>query len=419
MANSSGKISGHTSVVFDVEKIRTDFPLLHRKVNGKQLVYLDNGATSQKPQVVLDAITKYYSWQNSNIHRGVHTLSQEATDAFEQGREAVRAHLNAGSSREIIFTRGTTESINLVASCYGRKFVNEGDEIIITAMEHHSNIVPWQMLCEERKAKLRVVPFNDAGELEMDEFDKLLNERTRMVALVHVSNSLGTINPVKDIISKAHNLNIPVLLDGAQAVPHMQVDVKDLDVDFYCLSAHKMFGPTGLGVLYGKEKWLEAMPPYQGGGEMIKTVTLEKTTYNELPFKFEAGTPHIEAGIAFKAAIDYVNNIGLYNIAKHEEELLDYGTKALSAIGGLIIVGTAQHKASVISFIVDGAHPYDLGMILDKLGIAIRTGNHCTQPIMDRFCIPGTARASFAFYNTKQEVDVLVEGVKKAMKMLR
>jgi cysteine desulfurase/selenocysteine lyase len=419
MSSSSKKITGFDTAELDVEKIRKDFPILQRKVNGKQLVYFDNGATSQKPVQVIDAINNYYTTQNSNIHRGVHTLSQEATQAYEDTREAVRAHINASSTREIIFTRGTTESINLVASCFGKKFVSEGDEIIITEMEHHSNIVPWQMMCEERKAKLRVVPFNDAGELVMEEFDKLLNERTKLIALVHVSNSLGTINPVKDIIAKAHEMNIPVLLDGAQAVPHMQVDVQDLNVDFYCFSAHKMFGPTGIGVLYGKEKWLEEMPPYQGGGEMIKTVTLEKTTYNELPFKFEAGTPNIEAGIAFKAAIDYINNIGLFNIARYEEELLDYATTALMAIEGLSIVGTAQHKASVISFIINGVHPYDVGTILDKMGIAVRTGHHCTQPIMDRFCIPGTARASFAFYNTKSEVDALVEGVKKAIQMLK
>jgi cysteine desulfurase / selenocysteine lyase len=418
MGTSSHDIAGRT-VAFDVEKIRKDFPILQRKVNGKPLVYFDNGATSQKPQQVLDAIQKYYSFQNSNIHRGVHTLSQEATQAYEDSREAVRAHINAASTREVIFTRGTTESINLVASCYGRKFVNEGDEIIISAMEHHSNIVPWQMLCEERKAKLRVIPFNDTGELEMEEFAKLLNERTKLVAVVHVSNSLGTINPVKDIIEKAHKHNVPVLLDGAQAVPHMQVDVQDLDVDFYCFSSHKMFGPTGIGVLYGKEKWLEEMPPYQGGGEMIKTVTLEKTTYNDLPFKFEAGTPHIEAGIVLKTAIDYINDIGLFNIAQYEEELLDYATQELLSIDGLRIIGTAQHKASVISFLVGNIHPYDMGTILDKLGIAVRTGHHCTQPVMDRFCIPGTARASFAFYNTKAEVDVLVEGVRKAIQMLK
>lgn len=418
MTISANNIQGHTAV-FDVENIRKDFPILQRTINGRPLVYFDNGATSQKPLQVIEAVEKYYAYQNSNIHRGVHTLSQEATDMYEQSREAVRAHINAASIREIIFTRGTTESINLVASSFGKKFVKEGDEIIISAMEHHSNIVPWQMMCEERGARLRVVPFNDAGELMMEELDKLLNERTKLVAVVHVSNALGTINPVKDIISKAHRMNVPVLLDGAQAVPHMQVDVRDLDVDFYCFSAHKMFGPTGVGVLYGKEKWLEEMPPYQGGGEMIKTVTLERTEYNELPFKFEAGTPNIEAGIAFKTAIDYINHIGLFNIAQYEEDLLDYATGALLKVDGLRIVGTAQHKASVVSFLVDGTHPYDVGMILDKLGIAVRTGHHCTQPIMDHFCIPGTARASFAFYNTKAEVDVLVEGVKKAAQMLR
>lgn len=418
MTVSANNIKG-SAAVFDVERIRKDFPILQRKINGRPLVYFDNGATSQKPLQVIEAVEKYYSCQNSNIHRGVHTLSQEATDMYERSREAVRAHINAESIREVIFTRGTTESINLVASSFGKKFVKEGDEIIISAMEHHSNIVPWQMMCEERGAKLRVIPFNDAGELMMEELEKLLNERTKLIAVVHVSNALGTINPVRDIISKAHEMNVPVLLDGAQAVPHMKVDVRELDVDFYCFSAHKMFGPTGVGVLYGKEKWLEEMPPYQGGGEMIKTVTLERTEYNELPFKFEAGTPNIEAGVAFKAAIDYINTIGLFNIAQYEEELLDYATEALLEIEGLRIVGTAQHKASVVSFLVDGTHPYDVGMILDKLGIAVRTGHHCTQPIMDRFCIPGTARASFAFYNTKAEVDVLVEGVKKAAMMLR
>ena len=405
--------------VFNVENIRKDFPILKRTVNGKPLIYFDNGATSQKPQIVIDAIEKYYSFSNSNIHRGVHHLSQEATEAFEHSRSIIQRHINAEYIHEVIFTKGTTDAINLVASSFGKKFINEGDEIIISAMEHHSNIVPWQMLCEEKKAKLKIIPFDEHGDLLLEEYDKLLNERTKLVALVHVSNSLGTINPVKEIIEKAHKFNVPVLLDGAQAAPHMKVDVQELSVDFYCFSGHKIFGPTGIGILYGKEKLLNEMPPYQGGGEMIKTVTLEKTTYNTLPFKFEAGTPNIEGGIVLGTAIEYMNSVGFENIQKHENDLLDYATSEVLKIEGLRIVGTAKKKASVLSMLIAGVHPYDVGMILDKLGIAVRTGHHCTQPVMDKFCIPGTIRASFAFYNTKEEVDELVKGLKKAVQMLK
>lgn len=403
---------------FDVEKVRKDFPILSRHINGKPLIYLDNGATSQKPQVVIDAINQYYSYSNSNIHRGVHLLSQEATEAFEHSRGILRKHINAAHVHEVIFTKGTTDSINLVASSFGKKFITEGDEIIISAMEHHSNIVPWQLLCEERKALLKIIPFNEKGEPIIEDYRKLLNEKTKLVALVHVSNSLGTINPVKQIIEMAHGFNAAVLLDGAQAVPHMKVDVQELDVDFYCFSGHKMFGPTGIGILYGKEKWLNEMPPYQGGGEMIKTVTLEKTTFNVLPFKFEAGTPNIEAGIVLGSAVDYMNSIGLDNIRKYEDELLTYATSEVLKIKGLRIVGTAEKKAGVLSMLIEGIHPYDVGMILDKLGIAVRTGHHCTQPVMDKFCIPGTVRASFCFYNSKSEVDELVKGINKAVAML-
>ena len=404
---------------FDVKKIREDFPILQREVNGKLLVYLDNAATSQKPQVVINAIANYYTNQNSNIHRGVHTLSQEATQAYEDSRETIARHINAKSNCEVIFTKGTTDAINLVASSFGKKFISKGDEIIISEMEHHSNIVSWQMMCEEKEAILRVIPINDQGELVLEEFEKLLSGKTKLVAIAHVSNALGTINPVETIIEKAHSKNVPVLLDGAQAMPHMKVDVQKLDVDFYCFSGHKMFGPTGIGILYGKEKWLNQMPPYQGGGDMIKTVTFKKTTYNELPFKFEAGTPNIEAGIVLARAIDYINSIGLGNIHDYEKELLDYASRELSKIEGMKFIGTSKKKSSLISFLVDGIHPYDVGMILDKLGIAVRTGHHCAQPLMDRFGIPGTIRASFAFYNTKEEVDMLVKGIKKAIEMLR
>jgi cysteine desulfurase/selenocysteine lyase len=407
-----------TATLFDVKKIREDFPILSRKVNGKPLVYLDNGATSQKPKVVLDAINDLYSGYNSNVHRGVHTLSQKATAAYEEARKKVQLHINASSPSEIIFTKGTTEGINLIASTYGRKYINQGDEIIITAMEHHSNIVPWQMLCDEKKAKLKVIPFDDNGDLLINDLDSLITDRTKLISVVHVSNALGTVNPVKEIIARAHKKNIPVLVDGAQAMPHGKVDMQELDADFYCFSAHKVFGPTGIGVLYIKESWHDKIPPYQGGGDMIKTVTLEKTVYNDSPLKYEAGTPNIEGAIAMGVALDYINEIGLENITQYESELLTYATEKLKQIKGLRVYGEAKKKASVISFLVNDIHPYDLGTILDQMGIAVRTGHHCTQPVMDRFCIPGTARASFAFYNTYEEVDALCEGIKKAIKML-
>ncbi len=403
---------------FDVSRVREDFPILTRTVNGKPLVYLDNGATTQKPKQVIDAIVNYYTQLNSNVHRGVHHLSQLATDAFELTRRKLRPFLNATHEHEIILTKGTTESINLVASCYGKAFVNAGDEVIISAMEHHSNIVPWQILCEERGAILRVIPISDAGELDMDAYRSLLNERTKMVSITYVSNALGTINPVREIIELAHAAGTPVLLDAAQAVQHLPIDVQELDVDFLAFSGHKMYGPTGIGVLYGKEKWLNAMPPYQSGGEMIKEVTFAKTTYNELPFKFEAGTPNIEAAICLAHAMDYITGWGLDAIASHERGLLAYATARLLEIPGLSIVGTVKEKSSVISFLLDGAHPYDVGVILDKLGIAVRTGHHCTQPLMDRFNIPGTVRASIAMYNTQEDMDALVSGVQRAAAML-
>ncbi len=403
---------------FDVEKIREDFPILQTTVHGRPLVYLDNGATAQKPLAVINSMVEYYKGYNSNVHRGVHYLSQKATDAHEAAREGVRAFINAEHTHEIIFTRGTTESINIVAHSFGKAFVNAGDEIIITAMEHHSNIVPWQMLCEERGAILRVIPINANGELILEEYDKLLNERTKLVALVHVSNTLGTVNPVNDIIAKAHVVGAAVLIDGAQSIQHMAVDVQAMDADFFVFSGHKLFGPTGIGVLYGKDKYLNAMPPYQGGGSMIKQVTLEKTTYNELPFKFEAGTPHVEGIIGLGAAIDYINAIGIDNIAAYEHELVAYAVEQLSTIEGLRFIGNAKERVSVLSFLAGDIHPYDIGVILDKLGIAVRTGHHCCQPIMDIFSIPGTVRASFAFYNTKAEVDALVAGLLKAKQML-
>jgi cysteine desulfurase/selenocysteine lyase len=404
--------------ILDIQKIRNDFPILSREVNGKPLVYLDNGATSQKPQSVIAAIDKYYSFENSNIHRGIHTLSQEATTAYEEARTAVQKFINAEHSKEIIFTSGTTGSLNLLASSIGKKHINKGDEIIISTMEHHSNIVPWQMLCEEKGAILKVVPINDKGEFLMDEFENLLSEKTKLVSVTHVSNTLGTINPVKEIIAKSHKNGALVIVDGAQAVPHTKVDVQELNCDFYVFSAHKMFGPTGVGILYGKETLLNELPPYQGGGDMIKTVTFEKTTYNELPHKFEAGTPNITGGIGLAAAINYMNEIGIDKIEAHEHELLAYATKEIKQIEGVRIIGEAENKASVLSFVVDGTHPSDIGMIIDKLGIAIRTGHHCTEPLMDRFKIPGTARASFAFYNTFAEVDIFINALKRAIKML-
>jgi len=403
----------------NIQKLRQDFPILSKKVNSRPLVYLDSGATAQKPKQVIDAISNYYQTQNANLHRGVHQLSQEITIAYENARATVQNHLNAALSQEIIFTSGTSESINLVASSFGKKYIKAGDEVIISEMEHHSNILPWQVLCEEKGAILKVIPINEKGELRMDEYKKLLHSKTKIVAVTHVSNTLGTINPVKEMIALAHEKNIPVLIDGAQAVPHVKVDVQDLDADFYCFSGHKLFGPTGVGILYGKEKWLNEMPPYKVGGGIIKTVTFKKTTYADLPLKFEAGTPNIAGGIGLAAAIEYVNEIGLENIGGYEHELLEYATLKLLAIEGLRIIGTAKEKASVISFVIEEIHPLDIGTLLDKQGIAVRTGHHCTQPLMEYFGLPGTIRASLAIYNTKEEIDVLVNGIQKAIKMLK
>lgn len=403
--------------MLDIKAIRKDFPILTQTVNGKPLVYFDNAATAQKPRVVEEAIVKYYETINANIHRGVHTLSQLATDAYEEARKKVQAHMNAKHDYEVLFTAGTTFGINLVASGFG-SLLKAGDEVLISAMEHHSNIVPWQFACERSGATLKVIPMNQNGELIMEEFDKLLTPNTKVVAVTHISNALGTINPIKEIIEKAHKVGAAVLIDGAQATPHIKPDVQDLDCDFYVFSGHKVCGPTGTGVLYGKEEWLNKLPPYQGGGEMIKTVTFEKTTYACLPHKFEAGTPNIAGGIVLGVALDYLNEVGFDNIAAYEHELLEYGTKRLSEIEGLKIIGTAKEKTSVISFNLEGIHPYDVGVIVDKLGVAVRTGHHCTQPIMDFFGLPGTIRASFSFYNTKEEIDVLVEAVKKAQMML-
>jgi cysteine desulfurase/selenocysteine lyase len=398
---------------FDVERIRRDFPALSQMIHGRPLVYLDNAATTLKPQSVIDRIIRYYTLENSNIHRGVHYLSDQATRAYEAARVKLQRFINAAESREIIIVRGATEGINLVAQSYGRKFIGEGDEIIISAMEHHSNIVPWQILCEDRGAKLRVVPINDDGEVMMEEYEKMLNPRTKMVAMAHVSNALGTINPVERIIELAHRHGVPVLLDGAQAAPHIAVDVQKLDCDFYVFSGHKLFGPTGVGVLYGKRELLEKMPPYQGGGDMISSVTFEKTTYNTLPYKFEAGTPHIAGVIGLGAAIDYLNEIGIDRIAAYEHELLEYATERLSTVPGLRIIGTARQKASVVAFVLEGVHPHDIGTILDHEGIAIRAGHHCAMPVMQRFCVPATARASLAFYNTREDIDALVAAIAK------
>jgi cysteine desulfurase/selenocysteine lyase len=403
--------------MLDIQKIRADFPILTQKVNGKPLVYFDNGATSQKPQVVIDAISKYYQEINANIHRGVHTLSQLATDAYETSRGKIQQHINAKFAHEVLFTSGTTHGINLVANGFA-SLLQSGDEVLVSAMEHHSNIVPWQMLCEKTGAVLRVIPMNENGELIMTEFDKLVSDKTKIVTVNHISNALGTVNPIQYMIDKAHEFGAAILIDGAQAVPHLKPDVQELDCDFYVFSGHKICGPTGTGILYGKEAWLNKLPPYQGGGEMIKEVTFEKTTYAELPHKFEAGTPNIAGGIALGTAIDYMNQVGFDNIQIQENELLDYGTKRLLEIEGLKIYGTAKEKASVISFNIEGIHPYDIGTIIDKLGIAVRTGHHCAQPVMEFFNIPGTIRASFAFYNTKEEIDIFVEGVKRARLML-
>jgi cysteine desulfurase/selenocysteine lyase len=403
--------------MLDIQKIRADFPILSQKVNGKPLVYFDNGATSQKPKVVIDAISKYYEEYNANIHRGVHTLSQLATDAYEVSRKKIQEHINAKFSHEVIFTSGTTHAINTVASGIST-MIKAGDEVLVSALEHHSNIVPWQMLCERTGAILKVIPMNEKGELVLSEYDKLLSHKTKIVAVNHISNALGTINPIEYLIEKAHQYGAAVLIDGAQATPHLKPDVQELDCDFYVFSGHKICGPTGVGILYGKEAWLNKLQPFQGGGEMIATVTFEKTTYAELPHKLEAGTPNIEGGIVIGTAIDYLNEIGFDNIAAYEQELLDYATEKLLEIEGLKIFGTAENKTSVISFNIAEIHPYDIGTIIDKLGIAVRTGHHCAQPIMDYYSIPGTIRASFAFYNTKEEIDIFVDALNKAVSML-
>ncbi len=413
-----GKNRNYRATMLDIQKIRADFPILDEQVNGKDLVYFDNAATTQKPLPVLNALANYYGHYNANIHRGIHNLAEKATAAFEESRKAIQKFLNARLTEEVIFTYGTTDGINLVAQTYGRAFLKAGDEIIISTMEHHSNIVPWQMLCEQNGCILKVIPINDNGELIMEEYDKLLSEKTRFVSVVHVSNALGTINPVKQIIEKAHQVGAKVLIDGAQATSHITIDVQDLDADFYVFSAHKIYGPTGMGALYGKKDILDAMPPYRGGGEMIKEVTFEKTTYNELPYKFEAGTPNIADVIAVKYALDYVNALGKESIAAYENELLAYATEQLLQIEGLRIIGQAKEKVSVISFVIDGVHPQDIGVILDQQGIAVRTGHHCTQPLMKRLGIPGTSRASFAVYNTKDEIDKLVKGIEKVKKMV-
>jgi cysteine desulfurase / selenocysteine lyase len=404
--------------MLDIQKIRQDFPILDEVVNGKPLVYFDNAATTQKPLPVLEALANYYGHYNANIHRGIHHLAEKATSAFEASRLKIKEFLNAPQVEEIIFTYGTTDGINLVAQSFGRKFLKEGDEIIISTLEHHSNIVPWQMLCEEKGCVLRVIPINDAGELLMDEYEKMLSERTKLVSVVHVSNALGTINPVAEIIAKAHAVGAKVLIDGAQATSHLDIDVQALNCDFYVFSLHKLYGPTGMGALYGKKEILEAMPPYRGGGEMIKQVTFEKTIYNDLPYKFEAGTPNIADVVAARTAIDYVETLGKNNIAHYENQLLDYATDALQSIDGLRIVGTAKEKVSVASFVMEGIHPEDVGVILDQQGIAVRTGHHCTQPLMQRLGLVGTSRASFAVYNTTEEIDKLVAGLHRVKKML-
>lgn len=408
---------GHQTINW--EKIRADFPILNRKVKNQPLVYFDNAASSQKPQQVIDEIVRYYTTYNANVHRGVHTLSQEGTEAFEATRVAIKDFINASKIEEVIFTKGTTDSINTVAYTFGRAFINEGDEILISGLEHHSNIVPWQMLCEEKKAILKVIPITTSGEWDLTAFDQLLTSKVKLVAVSHVSNALGTVNPVKYVIDKAHALNIPVLLDGAQAAPHQKIDVQALDCDFYCFSGHKMCASTGTGILYGKEKWLNAMPPFEGGGEMIKTVSFEKTVFNELPFKFEAGTPHIEGFVTYKTAVDYLSAIGMENIAAREEELRQYLVQEMQPIEGIQYIGTAKEKAAVVSFLVEGTHPYDVGVLLDQQGVAVRTGHHCTQPIMDFFGIPGTIRASLAFYNNEEDIQLFIKALKRAVSMLR
>lgn len=404
--------------ILNIAKIREQFPVLHQQVNGKPLVYFDNAATSQKPVSVINALVDYYKGYNANIHRGIHTLAEKATKAFEDTRHSAKAFINSSSEQEIIFVRGVTEAVNLVASTYGRAFVKAGDEIIISGLEHHSNIVPWQMLCEEKQALLKVIPVLKNGELDLDAFKKLLSSKTKIVSVNHASNSLGTINPIKEIIDHAHEAGAVVLIDGAQAGAHLEIDVKALNCDFYCLSAHKMYGPTGVGILYGKKELLEKMPPYQGGGEMIKEVTYQKTTYNDLPYKFEAGTPNIADVVAFNFAMQFINELGKDNMAAYEHELLSYATEKVSALKGVKLIGTAKNKVSVLSFIVDGIHPFDIGQMLDTRGIAVRTGHHCTQPLMDHFGIDGTVRASFAVYNTKQEIDSLVEGLDRIINFM-
>lgn len=401
----------------NVQQLRREFPLLEKTINGRPLVYLDNAATTQKPRSVMDRLLEYYTQENSNIHRGAHHLSIQATEAYEDARNTVQLFLNAAHQHEIIFTRGTTESINLVARSFCSKFVDPGDEVLISALEHHSNIVPWQMACQERQARLKVIPINALGEIDLQAYESLLTEKTRIVALAHISNSLGTINPVKEMIRMAHGHNIPVLIDGAQATAHLKVDVQELDCDFYCFSGHKMFGPMGIGVLYGKEQWLEEMPPYQGGGEMIREVTFEKTTYNELPYKFEAGTPNVGDTLGLEAAIKFISYLRLDTIGEYEDQLLAYATSQLQTLDNIRLIGTAAHKASVVSFLFNDIHPYDTGTILDKMGIAVRTGNHCAQPVMDFFGIPGTVRASLAVYNTREEVDLLVAALQKVRDM--
>jgi len=414
-----GTSGGAASAAYDVTRIRRDFPILHQEIHGKPLVYLDNAATTQKPQAVIDALTRYYSLDNSNVHRGVHTLSMRATQAYEAARQKVASFINAADPAEIVFVRGSTEGINLVACSYTRCCIREGDEVLITAMEHHSNIVPWQILCEERGARLRVAPMNLEGELLLDEFEKLLTPKTRLVAVVYVSNSLGTVNPVGEIVALAHAKGIPVLIDGAQATPHMAVDVQALDCDFFVFSGHKMYGPTGIGVVYGRRALLEKMPPYQGGGDMIASVTFEKTTYNTLPYKFEAGTPHVAGVIGLGAAIDYIQSIGLPRIATHERGLVAYATQELTSLPGVRLIGTAKEKASVVSFVLEGVHPHDVGTILDREGIAVRTGHHCTQPVMDFFGVPATSRASFGLYNTRAEIDALVAAIARVKEVFQ
>jgi cysteine desulfurase / selenocysteine lyase len=406
-----------THAPFDVQRIRADFPILDREVHGRRLVYLDNAATTQKPQPVLDALSRYYRELNANVHRGVHELSERATEAYEGARQKVRAYFNAASTGEIVFTRNATEGINLVAYAFGRTHVGEGDDVVISAMEHHSNIVPWQLLCEEKKARLRIAPIDDRGELIVDEFERLLGPRTKIVSITHMSNALGTVNPVEEIVRLAHGHGIPVLVDGSQAAYHMKVDVQAIDCDFYVATGHKLYGPTGIGVLYGKTDDLEAMPPFMGGGDMIASVTFEKSTWNVLPYKFEAGTPNIAGAIGFGAALDYIGAVGFEAIGQHERDLLEYGTAALSSVPGVRLVGTARRKASILSFVMDGVHPHDIGTIVDREGIAIRTGHHCAQPVMDRFGVPGTARASLAMYNTREEIDTLVRSLERVRTM--